>query len=243
MPRFTASGVAQAVELACRLEVSAPKPGNVSPSRSFGDMHYEDFLASAQAIAPVLGTADQRPLGATIRAAIEATRQRTSANTNLGIVLLLAPLARAALLKAPPLREGVQRVMAASTVADAVEVYRAIRLAAPSGMGAAAEQDLTGEPSISLLGTMKLAADRDGVAAEYASDYQTTFEVSVPTLRQARADGLEWPDAVVEVYLALLASRPEGGGRSGRRRLPPRRGGRGRRRGPDPGRKGRARRV
>jgi triphosphoribosyl-dephospho-CoA synthase len=201
--------VVNAIEQACRLEVSAPKPGNVSPGRAFGDMRYEDFIASAEAIAPVLGDADQRPLGLTIRAAIEATWRRTAVNTNLGIVLLLAPLARAALREASPLRDGVRRVLAASTVADAIEVYRAIRLAAPSGMGTAAEQDLATEPSITLLAAMKLAAGRDAVAAEYASDYQTTFEVSVPVLRRARVDGLEWPDAVVELYLTLLASRPD----------------------------------
>ena len=94
--RHTSADVARAVELACRLEVDAPKPGNVSPARSFPEMHYEDFIASAEAIAPVLGGAGQRPLGATIRAAIEATRFRTHANTNLGIVLLMVPLARAA---------------------------------------------------------------------------------------------------------------------------------------------------
>lgn len=208
-PAHTAAEVTRAVELACRLEAGAPKPGNVTPARSFGDMHYEDFLASAEAIAPVLGGAAHQPLGTTIRAAIEATRQRTSVNTNLGIVLLLAPLARAALTEAPPLRDGVQRVLAASSVADAVEVYRAIRLAQPGGLGTAPEQDLSAAPTVTLLATMVLAAERDAIATEYASTYQATFDVTLPALRLARRDGLDWPDAVVEVFLTLLARRPD----------------------------------
>src|SRR5262245_6819021 len=85
------------VQLACVLEASAPKPGNVSPGRPFEDLRYEDFVASAVAIGPAFECAGSRPLGETIRLAIESTREWTSTNTNLGIVLLLAPLARAAL--------------------------------------------------------------------------------------------------------------------------------------------------
>src|SRR5688500_15073254 len=88
--------IAAAVQLACLLEVSAPKPGNVSPGRHFADTRYEDFLASAVAIGAPLGGAGSRPLGATIRLAVAATARWTRSNTNLGIVLLLAPLARAA---------------------------------------------------------------------------------------------------------------------------------------------------
>src|SRR5687768_4055615 len=96
-PGVTAAGdVAAAAQLACLLEVSAPKPGNVSPGRHFADTRYEDFLASAVAIGAPLAGAGTRPLGATIRLAIEATARWTKSNTNLGIVLLLAPLARAA---------------------------------------------------------------------------------------------------------------------------------------------------
>src|SRR6187397_2448274 len=82
--------------LACYLEATAPKPGNVSPGQPFADVRYEDFLASAEAIARPFEGVGRCPLGETILLAVEATAARTRANTNLGIVLLLAPLARAA---------------------------------------------------------------------------------------------------------------------------------------------------
>src|SRR6188472_2004114 len=87
-----------AAQLACLLEVSAPKPGNVSPGRHFDDLRYEDFLASALAIGEPLARAGECSVGSTIRLAIEATAKLTRSNTNLGIVLLFAPLARAASL-------------------------------------------------------------------------------------------------------------------------------------------------
>src|SRR6185437_5830571 len=123
----TAEEVGAAAQLACLLEVSAPKPGNVSPERHFHDTRYEDFLASAVAIGPALAGAAEHPLGTTIRTAVEATRRWTQSNTNLGIVLLLAPLARAALHTQGPLRRRLGQVLAETTVADAAEVYAAIR--------------------------------------------------------------------------------------------------------------------
>src|SRR6476620_7608199 len=91
--------VATAAQLACLLEASAAKPGNVSPARHFPDARYEDFLASAAAIGGPLAGAATRPIGATVRLAIEATRNWVPTNTNLGLVLLLTPLARAAVLE------------------------------------------------------------------------------------------------------------------------------------------------
>jgi len=171
-------------------------------------MRYEDFLLSAAAIAPILADTSLG-LGATIHWAVVATRRRVSANTNLGIVLLLTPIARAARSQPGPLRPGVKRVLEATTVADAEEVYRAILLARPGGLGKVGEQDLSQAPTVTLLNAMRLAAGRDAIAAEYASGFQRTFESAMPGLRRARHDGLSWDDAIVEVYLSLLAASPD----------------------------------
>lgn len=208
-----AADVAAAAQLACLLEVTAPKPGNVSPARHFHDMRYEDFLASAAAIGHPLATAGTRPLGRTIRLAVEATARWTDANTNLGIVLLLAPLARAALLGAPAsrvrLQEALRQVLQQTTVDDARATYAAIRLAAPGGLGTVNAEDVAGEPTVSLLDAMRLAAGHDGIAREYATGFEATFDRGAPTLERARRDGLAWDDAVVETYLTLLAAAPD----------------------------------
>jgi triphosphoribosyl-dephospho-CoA synthase len=226
---LTGTDVAIAAQLACLLEVSAPKPGNVSPGRHFRDARYEDFLASAVAIGPALAGAGTRGLGATVRLAIEATSRWTRSNTNLGIVLLLTPLARAALRRGPDcdaargesrstsgspqsvdrLRHAVGAELAATTVEDAREVYAAIRLASPGGLGRADTQDVAEEPTIALLEAMRLAADRDAIAREYATAFEATFGTGVPALAAARRAGLSWDDAVVETFLTLLSARPD----------------------------------
>jgi triphosphoribosyl-dephospho-CoA synthase len=198
--------VAAAAQLACLLEASAPKPGNVTPERHFHDTRYEDFLASAVAIGPALSAVGQRPLGRTIRAAAEATARWARANTNLGIILLVAPLARAAVRAGGTLRERLARVLAETTVEDAAEVYAAIRLARPGGLGRAEVEDVAAPPTVTLREAMALAAERDAVAREYVTDFATTFEVGAPAFLTARADGLTWGDATVEAFLVLLGA-------------------------------------
>ena len=206
---MTDEDIALAAQLACVLEVSAPKPGNVYPGRHFHDTTYEDFLASAVAIGPAFGGGADRPLGTTIRTAIEATVRWAGRNTNLGIVLLLAPLARAARLQGGSLRERLGQVLAATTVADAEEAYAAIRLARPGGLGSAPAEDVAGAPAVTLTQAMALAADRDSVAREYATGFAATFEIGAPAVRDGRRRGLRWPDATVYAYLTLLAALPD----------------------------------
>ncbi|HEX4575583.1 MAG TPA: triphosphoribosyl-dephospho-CoA synthase, partial [Gemmatimonadales bacterium] len=185
-------------------------PGNVSPVAPFHDASYEDFLASAAAIGPALALADARPLGATIRAAIEATARWAPSNTNLGLVLLLAPLAQAALRPGDTsLAAKLATTLAETTVADARDVYAAIRLAAPAGLGQAPAEDVAADPTRPLRDVMALAADRDAIAREYATGFRTTFETGTPALVAARASGLSWRDATLETYLTLLATVPD----------------------------------
>jgi triphosphoribosyl-dephospho-CoA synthase len=218
-----------AAQLACLLEVSAPKPGNVSPGHNFTDLRYEDFLASAVAIGEPLVGAGSRGVGETVRLCIESTSRWTRSNTNLGIVLLFAPIARGResfiedtrtsvhVSECPQemtpdpitLRQALRRVIESTTVDDARETYAAIRLARPGGLGRVESQDVSAEPTLTLVEVMRLAAHRDTIAAEYATNFAVTFETAVPALERARGDGLPWDDAVVETFLTVLASVPD----------------------------------
>jgi triphosphoribosyl-dephospho-CoA synthase len=196
--------VAAAAQLACVLEASAEKPGNITPRHDFADTSYEDMLRSAIAIGPELGRAASRGVGETVLAAVRATRRVAGANTNLGIALLLAPLARAALRG-----ERVEDVLGALTLADAQAAYEAIRLAGAGGLDAPVEHDVRDAPEVGLREAMAFAAERDSVASEYATGYAITFGVGLPALRRALLDGLRPRSAVVEAFLALLAAVPD----------------------------------
>src|SRR3954449_12841304 len=117
--RRSAETVAGAAQLACVLEVSAEKPGNITPRHDFAGTSYEDMVRSAIALGPELGRAAERGVGETVLAAVRATRRVAGSNTNLGIALLLAPLARAALVGGAPVRERAEEVLGALTLDDA----------------------------------------------------------------------------------------------------------------------------
>jgi triphosphoribosyl-dephospho-CoA synthase len=194
-------------QLACLLEVVARKPGNVHRVGDLADLHLVDFLLSAVAIAEPLDRAAAIGVGAAIDEAIAATRRVVSTNTNLGMVLLLTPLA--AVPAGVDLADGVRAVLEATTVADARAVYRAIRRAQPGGLGSAPDQDLAGEPTMPLRAVMALAAGRDLIARQYAHGFREVLGQAVPILTEYLRDGRPLESAIVGTHLNLLACHPD----------------------------------
>ena len=200
-----ANPVAAAVWHACIEELEAPKPGNVSFVSAGHGMTAGDFVASARCTADVLG-APGLSLGERVLGSIEATRAATGCNTNLGIVLLCAPLAQAALggERDRPLRAGLARVLAEASAEDTERVFAAIRLAEPAGLGESERHDVRRPAAAPLLAVMREAEDRDRVARQYARGYEDVFDLGLPVLARSRT---RWPGprAVVALYLAFLA--------------------------------------
>ncbi len=196
-----------AAQLACLLEASASKPGNVSRYRDFNNTSFEDFLISAIAIGRAIRRAQWVSVGETIWKAIYDTQRLVGSNTNLGIVLLLAPLAKA--YGHGVWRKRLAKVLAELTIDDARQVYQAIRLAAPGGLGQVEEGDVAEEPQITLGEAMALARDRDTIAREYATDFTVTFELACPTLRQYWKDKVDFSKVIVQTYLTILAEIPD----------------------------------
>jgi triphosphoribosyl-dephospho-CoA synthase len=201
--------IARAFHESCLAELDALKPGNV---HRFGDGHrmtVADFVASADAAAPLIG---QRGLavGERIRLAVEATRRAAGQNTNLGIILLAAPLAGAALDKQRGyLQSRLARVLQGLTVDDARETYRAIREAVPGGLGEAPEHDVGSEPEVTLLEAMRAAETRDRIAWNYTHRFADVFDLGLKWLKGARERWKEPAWVVTRVYLGFLAHVPD----------------------------------
>ncbi len=194
-------------QLACILEVTACKPGNVHRLADLPDLRMLDFLMSAAAIVEPLDRAAADGVGLAVYRSIAATRRVVNTNTNLGIVLLLAPLA--AVPEGDDFAEGIEDVLAATTIDDAQHVYRAIRLARPGGLGKAAEQDVAHEPTAALRDVMALAADRDLVARQYSNGFQQVLREALAELRAAIQSGRSLEIAIVGAHLNILARHPD----------------------------------
>ncbi|RLS82176.1 MAG: triphosphoribosyl-dephospho-CoA synthetase, partial [Planctomycetota bacterium] len=190
------------------LEATAAKPGNVHPRASFPDLSHADLVAAAVAIAPVLERAATAPLGRTILEAVSAARSAADTNANLGIILLTAPLA--AVPDGEPLSAAtVDRVFARLDAADAADVYHAISLARPGGMGQVNRDDIAGPPPTDLRAAMRAAADRDQIARLWAEGFGPLFAGAVADLSTCLEAGMPLLDAIVECHLRQLAREPD----------------------------------
>lgn len=226
MSQFKLS-LGQAASLACLLEVSAPKPGNVHRGADFEDMQLNDFLASAVALGPVYDQVATRTVGQTVLAAVEATHRLVKVNTNLGINLLFAPLAKAAISKDTTSHErqtettvdaaSVGRVLSALTAEDAQQVYAAIRRANPGGMAGVQQtdpasdsiaNDVRGEAPSSLLTAMSQAATWDRIAWQFAHAFSDVFDRIVPWLVD-ESNGATLNDRVVATHVRMMSECPD----------------------------------
>lgn len=201
--------IARAFRDACVAELDALKPGNVHRFGDGHDMTVADFAKSAEAAAPLIGRKGLF-VGERIRLAVEASRRAVSQNTNLGIILLAAPLAGAALERpSDNLEARLHRVLQGLSVEDASEAYRAIRDTKPGGLGHVPEHDVGEEPKVTLLEAMRAAEARDRIAWNYVHDFADIFHLGLRWLAHARD---RWSDpawAAARVYLGFLAHVPD----------------------------------
>lgn len=205
---------ADIVRTACRQEIEALKPGNVSVYSAGHGMTADDFFLSAELVAPVLAQAGST-VGERILDSVQAVHNRLNNNINLGIVLLAAPLVSAAMLdsECTDLRSRVREVLNCLNKQDARLAFEAIRLASPGGLGHVEHHDVAAEPEVSLLEAMAFAQNRDRVAYQYAHAYEDIFTLGVLRLRKeaptwvAEDQKSEW--ATVACYLGFLCTIPD----------------------------------
>ncbi|MCO5064499.1 MAG: triphosphoribosyl-dephospho-CoA synthase [Rhizobiaceae bacterium] len=200
--------VRDAFVYACEQEIDALKPGNVHRFAGGHGMSAQDFLTSARvSAAPMSDPA--LPVGRRILDAVRATQTAVHANTNLGILLLCAPVADAALTEAADLRAGIANVLERMTMQDTAAIFEAIATANPGGLGDGGANDVREPPRAGLLDAMREAANRDRIAYQYANDYKDIFETGLPALASALREGRHgmWP--TVAVYMAFLTAFPD----------------------------------
>jgi len=203
--KMAQQSLGQMATLACLLEVSAPKPGNVHRGADFEDLTFYDFQTSAVAIGPVFDLAKQLRVGSLVLAAIQATQSVVSTNTNLGLMLLMAPLAKATVFD----ETAMPIVMNELTAADAQDVYQAIALADAGGMGEVESMDITDAAPDSLLEAMSAAQDHDLIAAQYGNGFVDLFADAVRPLREKLEAGMILTEAIVETHVQFMSRHPD----------------------------------
>jgi triphosphoribosyl-dephospho-CoA synthase len=236
----TAEHVSRCLELAILLEVSAyPKPGNVHRTADFLETRYEHFLASAVAVAPHFKQAAERGIGVSktkigpanvkigniIKEAVKSVGLwQSGGNTLLGSIMLLSPLAVAAGMTIAKekffiskLRENVKLIVESSTSMDAADVYDAIMIANPGGLGKAPKLDVTDpaskkkilEDKTTLFEVFKIASEYDNVASEWVNNYPITFDLGYPYFTQQLEETKDINTTIVHTFLKILSEVPD----------------------------------
>lgn len=182
------------------------KPGNVHVFADGHDMTVQDFMLSAEVASGVIAQPNLN-LGERILKAVEATQNAVHCNTNLGIILLCAPLIQAS--QQPhgiSLAEQLQEVLATTTKQDAALCFKAILLANPAGLGESAQHDVHQLADCTLLEAMQAAAERDLIARQYGNHFADIVDFGMPNYAHAlsRWHNASW--AVAYVYLSFLAN-------------------------------------
>ncbi len=206
--------VTRSVYKSCITEINAFKPGNVSIHSAGHGMEAKDFIRSAELISPVMGNPDLT-VGERILQSVQLTMSQVGCNTNLGIILLTAPLAQAAFLVKENefLQQTIYKVLDNLTIDDARLAFEAIELANPGGLGNTSTHDIREPATVTLLEAMQAAQDRDRIAWQYSNEYKDIFQSGINTLRM---QVLRWKDvenrlewATVACYLNFMTIFPD----------------------------------
>ena len=231
--------ISQSLELAILLETSSHKPGNVSIVTNFEKTRFEHFLASAVAAASSFELAAGKGvavaegkstltgigLGQLIRDCVaEVKAWQHGGNTLLGTIILLSPIAVAAGMTPVDtgfdqnrLRKALKLVVESTTPVDAVNLYEAIRIANPGGLGEAPDLDVNDPRSqgrilrenVSLFEVFKIAEEYDTICSEWVNNYPVTFDIACPSLAEKLKTGINLNEAVIHTFLEVLAKVPD----------------------------------
>lgn len=205
---LSAEVIANLYRAACLAELDALKVGNVHAYAAGHRMEVADFVTSAEVSVPDL-TRQGASVGERVCGGVEATIAAVSQNTNLGILLLCAPLAASAEIPGV-FQENLGRVLAALDEDDGSKVFAAIRRANPGGLGHTEKHDVTADaPPVTLRAAMAEAAPRDRIARAYVTDFDDLFAIGLPALGVARAQGLRAPWTATAIHLAYLTQVPD----------------------------------
>jgi triphosphoribosyl-dephospho-CoA synthase len=205
MKKKSSAELARCARQACLLEVSAEKPGNVTPTKSFRDTGYMDFVKGAERLEPIIEKAAREAEKAALGKLIyDATSKKK--NANFGIIMMLMPLAAAH-------GDSTRTLMKSLTSEDSKWIIKAMQKGRLGSMGlkddSLSKYDIFSkdifkvieEESITPLKLMELAAPHDTIAREWVGD----FPISRVIGRKIKTD----PEFIIHAYLFTLSKYPD----------------------------------
>ncbi|MFX1327334.1 MAG: triphosphoribosyl-dephospho-CoA synthase [Promethearchaeota archaeon] len=229
------------ISLASLLELAGyPKPGNVHRMKNFEKTRFEHYLIGIIAIQPNFRFFCEKiyqksfkinddyksiELGLFFKnAAEEMIKWQSGGNVLLGHILILAPLAAAVAIclkeyqyKISDLKYFLSKIIDNSSVNDTLNLYEAIRLCNPGGLGKIEKYDITDENSvneiindnINLKKIFELSKEYDLISLEYSKCFSIILNEGLPYFLNVFRKYGDINIATVNTYLKLLSLNPD----------------------------------
>ena len=205
----TRFSIGRLAEMACLLEVTASKPGNVHRGADFEDCSFIDFASSAVAMGQAIDDTAEDGYGATVLAIATQTKQVANVNTNLGMNLLIGFLACVARRFGTLDQNGTASFKRQLSADDAFHVFEAIRLMNPGGLGNAEQHDVRDPAPTCLIAAMSAAKDRDRVAAQFVCEFEDVFQKAFPWIMEGRKIFQDLVSGIVWAHVRMMAEFPD----------------------------------
>ena len=193
----------------CKKDIELIKPGNVNLLSSHKDTKAQDYLDSAILSSKELFNQNYS-LGKRILESVNVTRSQVNVNTNLGIILLCAPVIQSYIdFNNLDLREGIKKTLSTTSIKDTHDLCAAINISSPGGLGDSDMYDTASYPNVSIKQIMDYSQEYDRISYQYSHNFSDIFDFIIPKLEflNQRYESLDISLSLL--FIEILAKIPD----------------------------------
>jgi triphosphoribosyl-dephospho-CoA synthase len=193
----------------CKKDIELIKPGNVNLLSSHKDTKAQDYLDSAILSSKELFNQNYS-LGKRILESVNVTRSQVNVNTNLGIILLCAPVIQSYIdFNNLDLREGIKKTLSTTSIKDTHDLCAAINISSPGGLGDRDMYDTASYPNASIKEIMDYSQEYDRISYQYSHNFSDIFDFIIPKLEflNQRYESLDISLSLL--FIEILAKIPD----------------------------------
>lgn len=195
------------IRFVCDVEMESLKPGNVHKYSKSHDMTTKDFFRSSLIVSKYLSQ-NNLSLGKKIINTVMQIQKKIKKNTNLGIILMLAPIVvvveKEGLIEEKRLLMKIKSLIKKQNVKNSFPIFKAISLTAPGGLGKSKKYDVNTLPKTTIYQAMKFSKEKDLIALQYFNGFEDIFKTGLPAFKTfyKKWGKINW--ALTGVYLTFL---------------------------------------
>lgn len=207
--KYSLDDLKAAYLFSCKKDIELIKPGNVNLLSPHKDTKAQDYLDSATLSSKELFN-QNHSLGKRILESVKVTRSQVNVNTNLGIILLCAPVIQSYIdFNALDLRDCIKKTLSATSVKDTHDLCAAINISSPGGLGDSDMYDTVSYPNASIKQIMDYSREYDRISYQYSHNFTDIFDFIIPKLEFLNQRYKSLDISLSLLFIEILAKIPD----------------------------------